>query len=160
MNLYIIGGLVVQSLVSKVNGLAGAIVGYIVTTGILIWGLTLYSQGHGIAFFSIGLSLPVFVIACLVWYGFDTFELVKALNGEEDNEGPFESAISEDSNAITRSDNETESVPPQTLVSQSSLEGGSETTVQPGATTISCPNCGERMPRFASNCGKCGTSLA
>ena len=160
MNFYIVGAIVVQSLVSRVNALAGAIVGYMVTTGILIWGWTAYSQGDAIAFFGIVFSLPVFVIACLVWYGFDTFELVKVLRGGELEEGPTSIDASGDTDATNSLDTGIESgsrQPPASGPSGSHLSG---TRSRPGVTTIPCRNCGEQTPRFAFNCEKCGASLA
>ena len=78
MNPVIIGAIVVQFLVAKASRIAGAIMGYLITTGVLIWGLSLYADGDQIAFVGIPLSQPVFIIACLVWYGFDTKEFVAA----------------------------------------------------------------------------------
>jgi hypothetical protein len=120
MNLYIVGAIVVQGLISKVDALAGAIVGYLVTTGILIWGWILYSQGDAVAFFGIVFSLPVFVIACLVWYGFDTFELVGALNGGELDEGPTSLDANRDTDATNPINISAESVSPQIPASQPS----------------------------------------
>ena len=159
MNLYIVGAIVVQGLISKVDALAGAIVGYLVTTGILIWGWILYSQGDAVAFFGIVFSLPVFVIACLVWYGFDTFELVGALNGGELDEGPTSLDANRDTDATNPINISAESVSPQIPASQPSASNVGGATNQPGATTIPCPDCGEQNPRFASSCGKCGARL-
>ena len=71
-NPVIIVAIVVQSWISKVSRIAGAIVGYVITTGILLWGLAIYDQHGQIAFFGIPLAQPVFVILCIVWYVFDT----------------------------------------------------------------------------------------
>lgn len=76
LNPIIIIALVLQAVISKASHLAGAIAGYLITTGILIWGLGTYSDGDFIALFGITLSKQAFIIACLVWYGFDTFELL------------------------------------------------------------------------------------
>ena len=70
-NPVIIVAIVVQSWISKASR-TGAIVGFVITTGILLWGLAIYDQHGQIAFFGIPLSQPVFVILCIVWYAFDT----------------------------------------------------------------------------------------
>ncbi|MEZ5195456.1 MAG: hypothetical protein R2764_03380 [Bacteroidales bacterium] len=60
----------------------GAIVGYLITTGILIWGLSLYQAGDAVALFGIVLTKQVFIYACLFWYGVDTYELLKIVGSE------------------------------------------------------------------------------
>ena len=77
-NPVIIVAIIVQSLVSKANRIAGAVLGFLITTGIFLWGLSVYAEGNQIALFTIPLSQPVFLIACLVWYGFDTREFMVA----------------------------------------------------------------------------------
>lgn len=72
-NPVIIVAIVIQSWVSKASRIAGAILGYLITTGIFLWGLAIYDDHGQIAFFGVPLSQPVFVILCLVWYVFDTF---------------------------------------------------------------------------------------
>jgi hypothetical protein len=72
----IVGAIIIQIIISKFSRLTGAIVGYLITTGILIWGISVYAEGDQIAFLGIALSQPVFIVACLVWYGFDTWELM------------------------------------------------------------------------------------
>jgi hypothetical protein len=71
-NPVILGAIVVQGLTSKVSRVAGAVVGYLITTGILMWGFSVYDKGNHIEFFGISLSQSHFVIACLIWFGFDT----------------------------------------------------------------------------------------
>ena len=78
MNLIVLIAIVAQSFISKTSRIAGAVVGYLITTGILLWGISLYSAGSGIAFFGIPLSEPVFLVACLAWYGFDTRAFLRA----------------------------------------------------------------------------------
>ncbi|NIM89753.1 MAG: hypothetical protein GTO17_02265 [Candidatus Aminicenantes bacterium] len=78
INPVILVAIIFQAIISKVSRIVGSIVGYIITTGILIWGLSLYAEGNAIAFFGVVLSQPVFIFACLVWYGFDTYEFLKA----------------------------------------------------------------------------------
>src|SRR4030042_1043819 len=77
-NPVIIIAIIVQSLVSKANRIAGAVLGFLITTGILLWGMSVYAEGNQIALFTIPLSQPVFLIACLVWYGFNTREFMVA----------------------------------------------------------------------------------
>ena len=84
MNHTILAAVIIQSVISKANLLLGAIVGYVITTGILIWGLSVYSNPyHYIAFFGIELSKGVFLALCVIWYIFDTFELMAASSQTE-----------------------------------------------------------------------------
>jgi hypothetical protein len=78
MNPIIIVAIVLQIFISRVSRMAGAIVSYLITTGILLWGLSLYSVDSGIVFFGVPLSEPAFLVLCLVWYGFDTRALLRA----------------------------------------------------------------------------------
>jgi len=75
LNPIIIIALVLQAVISKASHLAGTIAGYLITTGILIWGLGVYNDGDFIALFGITLSKQAFIIACIAWYVYDTFEL-------------------------------------------------------------------------------------
>jgi hypothetical protein len=77
-NPVIIVAIIIQGLIAKGSKIAGAVVGYLITTGILVWGLSLYSDGDQIALFGIPLSQPVFIVSILVWYGFDTKEFIAA----------------------------------------------------------------------------------
>jgi hypothetical protein len=67
-----------QAMIARTNRMAGAIAGFVLTTGILIWGLSLYNQGSGIALIGIPLSQPVFLVTCVVWYGFNTRSFLTA----------------------------------------------------------------------------------
>lgn len=80
MNPVIIIAIIAQIVVSKVSKLIAAIMGFLITTGILIWGIGLYADGDAIALFGI-IALPeaIFYILCLVWYIADVSELVRAL---------------------------------------------------------------------------------
>jgi hypothetical protein len=78
-NPIIVIAIIVQAVISRISLIAGAICGYLVTTGILIWGMTVYGEGDQIAFIGIGLSQPIFIVACLIWYGVDTYEMSKVL---------------------------------------------------------------------------------
>jgi len=77
-NPVIVVAVIVQMLIAKASRIAGAIAGYALTTGILIWGLSVYSEGSGIALFTIPLSEPVFLTICSIWYVFDTKEFIAA----------------------------------------------------------------------------------
>lgn len=80
MNLVVVLAIIAQSAVSRINRLISAVMGYVITTGILLWGVGVYSDDGAIAFFGIiELSLEIFLILCLVWYIVDTFELISAL---------------------------------------------------------------------------------
>jgi rubrerythrin len=77
-NPVIIVAIIIQVLISKASRIAGAIFGYLITTGVLIWGISVYGERGSITFFGIHLSETVFIIACLIWYAFDTRELIAA----------------------------------------------------------------------------------
>ncbi len=72
VNPVIIGAIVVQIIISKVSKVAGAIVGFWITTGILVWGLFIYSDGSQIAIFGTPVSEGLFIASCLLWYVYDT----------------------------------------------------------------------------------------
>ena len=78
MNPIVLIAILAQGMIARINRMAGAIAGYVLTTGILIWGLSLYSQGSSIALIGIPLTQPVFLVVCAVWYGFDTKAYLKA----------------------------------------------------------------------------------
>jgi len=83
-NPVIIIAIIVQCFVSKVSRIAGAVVGYLITTGILVWGFSLYADGYQVAFFGIPLSQTVFLFACAWWYSFDTKEFNAAARENSD----------------------------------------------------------------------------
>jgi hypothetical protein len=72
VNPIIIIAIIAQSFISRTNRMAGAIAGYVITTGILLWGVSLYSAGSRIAFLGIPLSEGIFIAVCIAWYGFNT----------------------------------------------------------------------------------------
>jgi len=78
MNVYILIGIIIQAVITKASRIAGAVFGYIITTGVLVWGFSIYGKGGSITWFDVKLSQPVFIIGCLVWYAFDTNSFVKA----------------------------------------------------------------------------------
>lgn len=77
-NPMIFGAILLQSLVAAASRTAGAIVGFLITTGILVWGLDAYARGFAITFFGIELSLPMFILASLFWYSYDARQLAAA----------------------------------------------------------------------------------
>ena len=77
-NPVIVVAIIVQIIVSKISRLTGAVIGYLISTGILLWGISVYQQGNQITLFGIPLAEPFFFIACLVWYGLDTVEFISA----------------------------------------------------------------------------------
>lgn len=87
INLVIVGAVLIQGAIAKGSRVAGAVVGYLITTGILLWGLSVYGAGGQIEFFGIQLSEPGFVVACLLWYLFDTGSMVSALKSGENATG-------------------------------------------------------------------------
>jgi len=76
-------GIMAQIFISNRSRKNGALVGYGITTIILIWGLQAYSTGYIMTMFSIPLSFGAFIIACLIWYGFDTYEYQQAHKNEK-----------------------------------------------------------------------------
>ena len=78
LNPVIIVAIIVQWIVARFSRIAGAIIGFVITTGIVLWGLAVYADGGEIALFGVTVSQGIFLIACLVWYGFDTWEFIAA----------------------------------------------------------------------------------
>jgi len=78
MNIYILIGIIIQAVIARASRIAGAVVGYIITTSVLVWGLSIYSKGGAITWFDVKLSQPVFIIGCLVWYAVDTISFARA----------------------------------------------------------------------------------
>ena len=100
INPLIVGAVIVQWIAGKVSRIAGAVLGYVITTGILVWGLSLYTQGDAIAFFGIQMSQVVFIVLCLVWYAFDTREFLRARKLSE-NGAEREDIYTEDDHSPT-----------------------------------------------------------
>jgi len=101
-NPLIIGAIVLQGAIAKGSRVAGAVAGFVITTGILLWGISLYSDGSQIALFGIPLSEPVFVIACIVWYVFDTREFIAARNAKSQSSDQSPSTLTENTNNIDK----------------------------------------------------------
>ena len=77
-NPVIVIALIIQALIAKQNRRNGAVVSYLITGGILVWGLGVYAVGDGILFFGIPISLPVFIGLCIFWFVMDTKEWIAA----------------------------------------------------------------------------------
>ena len=77
-NPVLVVAILVQWLVSRANRTIGAITGFVITAGVLIWGLSAYSTGGSITFIGIRLSQPIFLVLCLVWFAFDVWDLQNA----------------------------------------------------------------------------------
>ena len=90
LNPAIVGAILVQIVVARFNRIAGAIIGFLVTTGVLIWGLGIYSDGKLIALFNFELSKTTFIIGCAAWYFFDAIELLQAWRTHGKNASPAE----------------------------------------------------------------------
>lgn len=78
MNIVIVIAIIIQAVIAKASRILGAILGYLITTGIFLWGLSVYRDGQMITFWGIPLSQTVFWILCLGWYAFNTHELIQA----------------------------------------------------------------------------------
>ena len=75
--IFVIIGVVISIVVSKVNKFIGGIVGLLVTTGILIYGLNVYSKpGWTLTFFNIEISQGIFLVLIAVWYFFDIRQII------------------------------------------------------------------------------------
>jgi hypothetical protein len=77
MNFVILFALIIQSAIAKSSHKGGAIVGYLIITGILLWGLSVYAAGGFITLFTFPLSKSFFMGACIFWYLANTKELFK-----------------------------------------------------------------------------------
>ena len=86
-NPVIIFAIIIQAIVRKVSAVAGAIFGFLITTGILIWGLSVYKEGNYIALFGAPLNEHIFLYAIIFWYIIDTREFIKARKQTEKLEG-------------------------------------------------------------------------
>ena len=80
-NPVILVALFVQVIVARFSRKAGALIGFVITTFILLWGLGTYGNGDTIALFGIPLSMPIFLLVCLFWYGYDFKAMIEAGDG-------------------------------------------------------------------------------
>ena len=77
-NPIVVVAVLIQSAIAKKSRQNGAFAGYAVTTGLLLWGLSVYGAVSSMALLGIEVSQPVFIGFCLSWYAFDTKELILA----------------------------------------------------------------------------------
>jgi hypothetical protein len=89
-NPIIIVAVLIQFVVGRISRLLGAILGFLITTGILIWGVMIYGAGGQISFATFPLPFPIFILACLVWYVFDVRELMTAFRVRRVRQEPEE----------------------------------------------------------------------
>jgi hypothetical protein len=141
LNPVIVAAVFVQVIVAKFSRMAGAVIGYLVTTGILLWGLSVYGQGGQIALVGIALSQPAFLIACLVWYGFDTFEFMVA---RKDTSAVKQAPVAEPGSTE------------EAIKAEENMRAVLEARVAQGL----CPNCGSEARATRKNCPVCGVNLA
>jgi len=92
-NPVIIVALVLQSFVSRASRMAGAIAGYAITTGIMLWGFSVYGDGSQVTFFDVPLSPAAFFVLCIVWYGFDTKTFLRAKKASELSASPSSARV-------------------------------------------------------------------
>lgn len=76
LRIIVLIGIVIQSVLFFISRKLSAIVGFAVTSFILIYGLLAYNSGGGIQIFYIDISQGFFIFLCILWYGFDTYELI------------------------------------------------------------------------------------
>lgn len=75
--IFVIIGVVISIVVSKINKFYGGIVGLLVTTGILIYGLNVYSKpGWTLTIFNIEISKGIFLVLIAVWFFFDIRQIM------------------------------------------------------------------------------------
>ena len=103
INPVIVGALLVQAGISRVSRVAGAVTGFVITTGILVWGLAAYGEGNVITFIGIPLSQQVFLGLCMMWYFFDAKEFAAAQRSSAAAEAPAGRALPEEGDEVGRS---------------------------------------------------------
>jgi len=96
MNPIILVAVVAQTLIAKFSKPLGAFVGYAVTTGMLIWGLSLYDHGQQVAVFGAPLPRELFWVWCLFWYGYDTKVAIEAVKDRSDVSATPEQHVRDD----------------------------------------------------------------
>jgi hypothetical protein len=96
VNWVIVGAVVIQFVAGRISRFLGAILGFLITTGILLWGVMVYGAGGQIAFATFPLPFSIFILACLVWYVFDVRELLAAFRGRRARRARDEQAAESD----------------------------------------------------------------
>jgi hypothetical protein len=79
LRIIILIGIAIQFLLFTTSRKRAAIFGYVITTFVLIYGLVAYNSSGRIALFYIEISQGLFIALCILWYGFDTYELINAI---------------------------------------------------------------------------------
>ena len=94
MNWTIIAALIVQSIIARANKKAGSIVGLIITTILLVWGINSYTSGYGLVFLN-DIEIPswIFYAFCFVWYISEIISLKNAIAKERLNAIALKSEI-------------------------------------------------------------------
>jgi hypothetical protein len=75
----IIVGVIISIFASRANKLVGGVIGCLVTTFILIFGLQAYTHSGYITILGIPLSEGLFVLVILIWFGFDIKQIANGL---------------------------------------------------------------------------------
>lgn len=86
----IVVSFLVKNFISSHSRVAGALFGFLITTGILLLGRLLYAGGGAMLIGVIELSQPVFIGVCAIWYLIDLAELVNAINLARHPKAPSE----------------------------------------------------------------------
>lgn len=161
-NVVILIAVIIQILISIASRIAGAIVGYLITTGILIWGISVYSDEGIITFIGIHLSESVFLIICLIWYIFDTIEFVAARKLANKK---LEYECSECKTSVRAEDKFCPKCGANLKEIISKEENYVESTTSPESSEINekleyeCSECGTSVREEDKLCPKCGAIL-
>ena len=137
----ILGALLPQHFITRSDRLAGAIVGFLITTGVLIWGNGAYAQSGGIAILGIALSQPIFIMACIAWYIFDARLLLAAIAEKHAIAAAAATLLPDTAQALAAP--ATQAAEPAAV---SKLRG-------------ECPSCGTLLELDAQECGHCRADL-
>ena len=161
-NPVIVVAIIVQVIVAKFSRIAGAVIGYIITTGILLWGISVYGQGNRIALFGIPLSQPIFLIACLVWYWFDTREFMAARKKASEIEQVLQSPLIQDEHVDVNFPAKIEVLTPDEMELRrikKEYEPKGQSVQRVVGITV-CPNCKMKVvPKFDGTCPSCQSKI-
>jgi len=81
MNWVILGGILITGAISKTKPKLAGWLGVVLTTAVLLWGLSIYGEaGKAVSFFGIGLSRMAFLAFMGVLYGLSLAQLRKAFS--------------------------------------------------------------------------------
>ena len=79
LRIFILIGLAIQFILFTTSRKRAAIFGYVITSFVLIYGLIAYNSNEGISLFYIEISQGFFIVLCIFWYGFNTYELINSI---------------------------------------------------------------------------------